>query len=136
MNGFVGMASILALTLTPLCAVAQGVDGKNPLICSTVEVFDCEPGGSCIRGLARDIDAPQFFFLDFEKGLARTVRADGEEQTSAIGKTLAEEGQLILQGVQLGRAWSATIAQQSGDLVLSVAADGVAFVLFGACTAM
>jgi hypothetical protein len=115
---------------------AQDFDGKKPLICSTIEVYDCEPGADCIKGQARDIDAPQFFFLDFESGMARTVRAGSEERTSAIKTVQSDSGQLILQGAQYGRAWSATISQESGTLVLSVAGEDVAFVLFGACTPM
>lgn len=135
MNKLASLLSGLTLTALPLAATAQMIDGKEPLICSTLETFDCEPGGDCIRGLAEAIDAPQFFFLDFEKGVARTVRAGGEERTSEMKVAQAESGQLVLQGTQLGRAWSATIGQQSGTMVLAVAGDGVAFVVFGACTA-
>ena len=131
-----GVIPLLALTLTPLAAAAQDFDGKKPLICSTIEVYDCEPGGDCLKGQAREIDAPQFFFLDFARGVARTVRADQEERTSAFATPQVDSGQLILQGAQGGRAWSATIGQESGILVLSVAGDSVAFVLFGACTPM
>ena len=126
----------VALTLVSFTAAAQVIDGTKPLICSTIETFDCQPGGDCLKGLAEAIDAPQFFFLDFEKGMARTVRAGGEERTSEIRASQAEGGELILQGTQLGRAWSATIGQESGAMVLAVAGDGVAFVVFGACTSM
>ena len=136
MNRLANLAWLLVLMLSPFAAMAQDFNGKKPLICSTIEVYDCEPGGDCIRGQAQDIGAPQFFFLDFEKGMAKTVRAGSDERTSPIKTVQTESGELILQGAQSGRAWSATIGQESGTLVLSVAGDGVAFVLFGACTPM
>jgi len=136
MNKLASMVLGLALIWMPHAALAQAIDGKSLLVCSTVETFDCEPGSRCIRGLAEAIDAPQFFFLDFDKGMARTVRAGGEERTSEITGTQEGGGQLILQGSQAGHAWSATIGQESGALVLAVAGEGVAFVVFGACTPM
>lgn len=137
MNKLASLVSAFALTLASLPGVAQAFDGTQPLICSTLETQDCELGGDCIKGLARDIDAPQFIQLDFEKGLAHTIRAEGEERTAEIAAaSVGESGVLTLQGVQLGRAWSATISQESGEMILVVAGDGVAFVVFGVCTPM
>jgi hypothetical protein len=136
MNRLASLTLGLALASVPLAATAQDFDGSKPLLCSTIETYDCEPGGNCLKGLAQDIDAPQFFFIDFEKGMARTVRASGEERTAEIATRLSDSGELILQGSQLGRAWSVTIGQDDGTMVLAVAGDGIAFVVFGACTPM
>lgn len=136
MNKLAGVIAGLALSVGSSGVMAQGIDGTKPLVCSTIETYDCEIGADCIKGLAQDIDVPQFFFLDFEKGHARSVRATGEERTSSIASMATDSGELILQGVQLGRAWSATISQEGGKMVLAVAGDGVAFIVFGACTAM
>lgn len=136
MNKIASLTVALALAMGSSVAVAQGIDGSKPLVCSTIETYDCEIGADCIKGLAEDIDVPQFFFLDFEKGHARSVRASGEERTSSIASMATDSGELILQGVQLGRAWSATISQESGKMVLAVAGDAVAFIVFGACTTM
>jgi len=136
MNKLASLGVGLVFSLTSFTALAQSFDGSRPLICSTIETYDCAPGGDCIKGLAADINAPQFIHLDFEQGIARTVRTDGEQRTVEIKSPLSEAGHLIFQGVQLGRAWSATINQESGTLVLTAADDGVAFIVFGACTPM
>ena len=137
MKKLLNLGLALAVMLVPAVAAAQNFDGSKPLVCATLETQDCELGGECIKGLARDIDAPQFIHLDFEKGQARTIRSEGDERTASIERVkLADSGALALQGVQFDRAWSATINGDSGELILVVAGDGVAFVVFGACTPM
>ncbi len=132
MLGTLGLG--LALSVASFGAAAQTIDGTKPLVCASMESFDCAPGGSCIKGLARDIDAPQFIHLDFAEGVARTVRANGEEREAKISEPRREAGQLILQGVQEGFGWSLSIAKKNGAMALTITGEEVAFVIFGACT--
>ena len=53
---------------------------------------------------------------------------------SKIEKVDHGEGVLILSGTQNGRGWNLTINESTGYMVLTVAGDQVAFVVFGACT--
>ncbi len=125
---------IAALFAASSAANAEGFDGSQPLICASMEAYDCGPGEDCLKGTAESIDAPQFIWLDFERKLTRATRANGEERTAKIESLTQEEGKLILQGVQLGLGWSMTIAQESGAMALTAAGDRMAFVIFGACT--
>ena len=50
---------------------------------------------------------------------------------------------MMLQGAEDGRksdrdgvAWSMSVSKDKGDMVLTASGDGVAFVVFGACTSM
>jgi hypothetical protein len=124
----------LVLSAVSLGAAAQGFDGSQPLICASVETYDCEPGGDCIKGLAADINAPQFIRLDFETGVAKTTRADGEERQARFSAPVQESGRMILQGVQNGLGWSMTIVEESGAMTLTVSGNELAIVIFGACT--
>ncbi len=124
----------LVFSILTLGAAAETLDKSNPLICVSVETFDCQPGSHCVKGVAEDIDAPQFIRLDFERGVAHTTWATGEERTAKIQTTLQGERQLILQGVQRGLGWNMTIARQDGAMALTVAGGEMAFVIFGACT--
>ena len=126
--------AVLVLTIASTGANAEGLDGSQPLICASMEAYDCGPGGDCYKGTAEDIDAPQFMWLDFEQRLARAKRANGEERTAKFESLTLDTGKLILQGVQGGMGWSMTIAQESGAMVLTAAGDQAAFVIFGACT--
>ncbi len=125
---------IAVLSAASAAANAQGVDSSQPLICASMEAYDCGPGSDCIRGTANSIDAPQFIRLDFEQMVARATRSGGEERTAKIESMAWEEGKIILQGVQLGLGWSMVITQESGAMVLTAAGEQVAFVIFGACT--
>ena len=55
----------VAFSVAAASAVAADFDGSKPLICSAIESHDCAVGGDCLRGLAEDINAPQFIRLDF-----------------------------------------------------------------------
>ncbi len=127
-----GFVAVISAAST--AANAEGLDGSQPLICASMEAYDCSPGEDCLRGTAEGIDAPQFIRLDFERKLAHATRANGKERTAKIESLTQGEGKLILQGVQRGLGWSMTIAQENGAMVLIAAGDRVAFVIFGACT--
>ena len=129
-----GLVAVLILAVASTVANAEGLDGSQPLICASMEAYDCGPGGDCYKGTAEDIDAPQFMWLDFEQRLARAKRANGEERTAKFESLTLDTGKLIIQGVQGGMGWSMTIAQENGAMVLTAAGDRAAFVIFGACT--
>ena len=53
---------------------------------------------------------------------------------SPIHRVEHVDGSLIVQGGQTGRAWSLTIAEDTGKLLATISAEGAGFVIFGACT--
>ena len=55
---------------------------------------------------------------------------------TVIGSSTRNEGELLLQGVENGRGWSMAITEATGRMVISVAGDEIAFVVFGACTGL
>ncbi len=134
MNVLEVLGFVAVLSIASTAANADGLDGSQPLICASIEAYDCGPGADCLRGSVESINAPQFMRLDFEQKLARATRANGEERTAKIESLTRVEGKLILQGVQRGLGWSMTITQENGAMVLTAAGDRTAFVIFGACT--
>jgi len=120
------LAAALCIAAAP--ALAADFDGSKALICSTIETHDCAAGTTCERGLAEDINVPQFIRLDFDK---KTISARG--RTSTIGYARSG-GMLVIQGFENNRAFSATISEQSGKLVAAIAADEAGYLIFGACT--
>ena len=123
-----------ALSIVSFGASADNFDLSQALICASIETYDCQPGGNCIKGRAEDINFPQFIRLDFENGIAKTTRAGGEERTAKFQTPAVYDGRLVLQGVQDGLGWSMTITQASGNMSLTVSGDELAMVIFGACT--
>ena len=102
-----------------LTATAADFDGTKPLICATMQTYECVPGGECLEGTPESINAPQFIRLDFTEKVARATRPDGEERTSSIEISKQNEGELILQGIQGGLGWSMAITPDSGKMALS-----------------
>ena len=121
------IAAALAVVVMP--AIAAEFDGSKPLICSAIEANDCALGLGCAKGLATDVNVPQFIRLDFT---GKTISARG--RTSKILNQARANGMLTIQGVENRRAFSITISENSGNLVAAIAGDEEGFMIFGACT--
>jgi hypothetical protein len=121
------LAAALCFTVVP--AVAADFDGTKPLVCSAIEANDCALGIGCLKGLAEDVNVPQFIRLDFS---ARTISARG--RTTKLQNHSRANGLLTIQGVENDRAFSITVSESSGKLVGAIAGDEEGFMIFGACT--
>jgi hypothetical protein len=120
-------------------AIAADFDGSAPLVCASMEVFECDSGGAGCRSVPPEsIAAPRFLKLDVKKGEIISTRRDQPEKMPTpqhLG------GKLILQGVigterpdNEGLAWTLAVEETSGDMVLTANGEDAAFVIFGACT--
>jgi hypothetical protein len=126
---FAGLAlSAVAAAFAP-AASAGDFDGSKPLICAPVQAMECYAGEECKMGLPDAVGAPAFMRIDFTQR-----RVVGPKRSSAIESVTADETQLLLQGIELGHAWSMSLNHQTGKMVLSLVGKDVAFVLFGSCT--
>jgi hypothetical protein len=121
------LAAALSVAMAP--AIAADFDGSKPLICSAIEANDCAMGVGCLKGLAEDVNVPQFIRLDFT---GKTIGARG--RTSKMLNHSRAGGMLTMQGIENSRAFSITINEKSGKLVGAIAGDEEGFVIFGACT--
>ena len=119
-------AWILAFGAT---AMAGDFDGTKPLICAPVEVMDCISGDGCEKGMPDDVGAPAFMRIDFAK---RVIV--GPMRTSPINAMEKDAQQILMQGTELGQAWSMALNAQSGKMVTTFSSRDGAYVLFGSCT--
>ena len=76
-----------------------------------------------------------FLFVDFRQKVVRGTEDDGGKVTSAIANSEKTESQIILQGVENHRGWSAAIDRTNGRLALSSSGADLSFLIMGACTA-
>jgi len=132
------MALGLGMTTTLVSggASAAGFDGTANLICAAIDVVGCVDGSSCVEGRARTFELPGFMFVDFEKKLIRATGESGHKEVSPIKNFEQTEKQVILQGVENHRGWSAAIDRQTGRMTVTSAGSDVSFMIFGACTAL
>ena len=128
------MKAVSYAIIMVLCAMAvpifaeQPIDGKEPLICATVEAISCLRGENCEKGLAENIGAPQFMRIDLSK-----KEVIGPKRTSPIHKTEMDDVQILLQGFELGRGWTIAIDRSTGNTSITLVRMDGAFVLFGTC---
>jgi hypothetical protein len=118
----------LLVGLTPP-ALAGDFDGSKLLLCASVEALDCAPGTACEKSTPGEIGAPAFFRIDFAgKALV------GPHRKAPIELIEKTDTQILLQGTELGYAWTIVLDAATGEMATTLAnRDGV-FVIFGACT--
>jgi len=117
-------------------ASAADLDGKSNLVCAAIDVVGCVNGPGCLEGQARTFELPEFMFIDFEKKLVRATDESGHNEVSPIKNSEQTEKQIILQGVENHRGWSAAIDRQTGRMIVTSVGADVSFMIFGACTAI
>jgi len=124
----------LAAMLLPAGGSAAGLDGKASLVCAAVDVIACANGPGCSEGSANHFDLPQFMFVDFKKQQVHATDETGKNVVSPIKNSAITEQQIILQGTENHRGWSATIDKANGKMTVVSSGPGVSFMVFGACT--
>jgi len=110
-------------------AAAADFDGSKLLICAPVEAIDCAPGEMCKKGAPADVGVPAFIRIDIAK-----MVVIGPKRTTPIVSIEKSEQQILLQGTELGSAWTLALDQVSGELSGSLVNREEVFVLFGSCT--
>jgi hypothetical protein len=113
---------------------AAPFDGSVPLICASIQSFECDPDQDvCDEGDADDVVAPDFMRIDFEKKQLISLDEDHRGQITSIGSVQKLEDGVILQGSEGGRGWTLRLTD-SGQTVMTVSDPLAAFVIFGSCT--
>ena len=114
-------------------AAAGKYDGSAPMLCAVTAVSECTADGKCERSAPQAGNSfPTFLRVDMK---ARVLRADdGSGRKSEIKASSVVDGQLMLQGIENGKAWNMVIGAETGKWGGSVVEDDGSFALFGACT--
>ena len=130
------LVGALAFVLGTGSAFADSLQGQNRLLCAAVEATLCTGDGVCDSGPAWDFRVPQFIEVDLKGKLLTTTAASGENRSTPIKNLTRDQGLIVLQGVQLDRAFSAVLHEADGRVTFAIASDGIAVNVFGACTPM
>jgi hypothetical protein len=132
------LASALAFSLGLVTGNALAIDTSEPILCASLDVFECVDGAGCEEVLPEDVDAPTFLWIDIGN---KEIRASVEGSGSRIDHIEEVEDRLVLQGVEDGRedakdgtGWTISIEQKTGRMVATAAASQAAIIIFGACT--
>ena len=117
-------------------AAADDLTGEDRILCAAVEATRCMERSGCITENPWNLNIPEFIEIDLKAKTFSTTRASGENRMTPIRSLTREEGLVILQGFEGGRAFSFVIHEQSGMASVAVARDGITVSVFGSCTPM
>ena len=115
-------------------AVADDLTGAQRFLCAASQATLCSASGECVSGPPWNWDVPQFIEVDLGQKLLSTTKASGENRTTPIANLQRDDGQIVIQGYQNGRAFSFLIDEKTGFATVAVARQDLAVTVFGACT--
>ena len=124
---------ITGLLISGAC-IAESIVNVDRLICATNTVMLCVEDGVCFPVMAEDLGMPQFLVVDLKKKTLSTTEASGSARSSELALVHRENGRVYLQGIEIGRAFTMVVEEDSGIMTGSVLRDGIAVAVFGACT--
>jgi hypothetical protein len=129
-----GLISTAALAADEEMAVDLGK--KSQLVCAAITVVGCVNNANCLTGSAESFSLPEFMFVDFKEKVVRPTDESGHKVVSPIKNIEKTDQQIVFQGVENHRGWSAALNRKTGDLKMSSVGADVSFMIFGACTAL
>jgi hypothetical protein len=126
---FAALSLLACLSMVAAPAAAGPYDGSRPFLCAVATVMECDGSGQCERHVGDASSVLTFIRIDVG---ARTVTAANRRTT--LGSATRLDGQLILQGGENGRGWSATVEEETGQMAAAIVDNDHTFSLFGGCT--
>ena len=134
---------LFCLLIIPFPVFADDFDGSKPLAGSVYKILEIYPSKIINDAEPDTVGLPRNFIIDFQEKIIRPSKDSLIRRTSKIKRVEHIENKLILQGIEDGvenvddgLAWSIAISKKTGKVVLSASGDGVAYALFGTCTAV
>lgn len=128
------LAVIVAGMLLVVSALADNLEGVDKMICAAGQVQICIENDTCYPANAAELDVPDFVIIDLKKKVISTTKASNQNRSTPLKYIERADGLVYLQGIEGGRAFSFMIDEATGRMTVSVARDGVAVSVFGACT--
>lgn len=113
---------------------ADDLTGATRLLCASIQATACVEGGDCSIDLPWNLNIPEFIEIDLDARKLGTTAASGENRSTPITHLTRENGLIVLQGFEMGRAFSFVITEETGRVAVAVATEGRAVAIFGTCT--
>ena len=129
---YTALAALVLLASSPL--VAESIVGADKIICAVVVQEVCASDEPCTDGGPTwNTEIPEFLEFDLKNQNVSTTRASGVKRSTKLD-VRRESGLIIMQGSELGKAFSVVINELSGIATASVTADGEVMTVFATCT--
>ncbi len=124
----------VTLVMTSAAAVADDLTGHDRFLCSIGDVTMCNANWECETASPSWFNIPDFIEVDLDAGLLETTKASRENRQTPILHVTREDGLIVLQGLEMGRAFSFNIEESTGVLTAAAARPGGFTGGFGVCT--
>ena len=134
MKKICGFALTVILAFAGQALWADDITGHDRFLCSIGDVTMCTVDWECQTDSPSRFNIPDFIVFDLEAGLLKTTEASHENRQTPILSMSREDGQIVLQGLEMGRAFSFNIDEASGALTASASKAGQFSGAFGVCT--
>ena len=129
----VALAAIISI-LAGQTASADDLAGAGRILCAAVQATVCYEDGECAIDLPWNVNIPAFIEVDLGAKRLSTTTASGLNRTTPIEHVDRRDGTIVLQGFEMGRAFSWIITEATGQVTVAVAFEGTAVAVFGSCT--
>ena len=128
--------TLMALLLVAASGIALADDlkGADRFLCSAAQATVCTDDGTCETDLPWAWNVPQFIQIDLQGKKLSTTKASGEDRETPIETLKRAEGWIFVQGIEMGRAFSFAIEEETGLMTVAVVRRGLTVSVFGACT--
>ena len=137
---FTTLITALVLALAAAATHASFFEGKDALICSVYQLYECDPPNGCIAVGPGEIGGFAHFDVDFRKKVITRAGEESPQKSAIKNVSTAVDGKLIIQGVEDGEederdgaGWSVSIMDPEGTMVMAIAGDGFGVIGMGAC---
>jgi len=134
MRKICGFTLVVILVLANHTARADDLTGADRFLCASVQATVCYEDGECMIDLPWNVNVPAFIEVDLETKHLRTTTASELNRTTPIKHVDRQDGAIVLQGFEMGRAFSWIITEATGQVSVAVAFEGAAVSVFGSCT--
>ncbi|HDH03261.1 MAG TPA: hypothetical protein ENH15_03350 [Actinobacteria bacterium] len=125
----------MALLLTPLAIAAGGAAETTEYVCAPAKAVECDSNLECAAPIPL-VAPPTFFHVNLNERVI-TLLGPAERRGEVTNIDHLEQGtnQVLMGGVEAGRAWSMAISEEDGQYTLTVNLGDVGWVVFGQCIA-
>lgn len=113
---------------------ADTIGDSRSILCTVLDAYVCIEAGGCAGVEAEELNVPRFIQIDTGSKKLFTTAASGENRETVADSLKRSDGQIILQGLEGGRAFSAVIVESTGFATFAAATDGRSLSTFGVCT--
>ena len=123
---------VAVFSIAPGTTLAADLDGTTPIVCALVAVTECDRWGVCEPADPEVLALPAFVRVNASKKAIEAT--DGSGRKTDVQTVTKENGRLLLQGAEKGRAWSVVIGQKGGEMTAAIADHDGGFMVSGSCT--